>query len=328
MDGQLPYRAFWGVQSWQRQPVPTVFLSYTREDVARVTALEQVLHERGIDVWRDQESLRGGQQWPKEIGEAIGSRDFFLLAWSKSALSSHFVEFEWTTAVALRKPVLPCLLDSTPLPPALKAVEGIDINMPDAPTRLSAALQVGLPPPSLGDHVSRVLLKLANIGSIAPNEVASRAMAMYAQQGWTVQGNLYQANGNMYVTIQQPAESGTNTPRLEIWSKRATLAGAVLGIIISLIAFSEKFFPSFATTPLRGVVLDTDQQPVVDATVEVDQLPGKSQITTSDGSFVFDKVPGNKGDRVRVFVKKPKYSDHNEYVALPGPVRIKIEDAK
>jgi hypothetical protein len=186
--------------------VPSIVLSYARADTARVNALEQILREQGCDIWRDQERLYGGQQWPKAIGEAIALHDFFLLAWSRTATSSHFVEFAWTTAVALRKPLIPCLLDDQPLPPALLAIQGIDVNAPDASARLSAALQAAPLPLPPGDHVSQVLGKLEGIGTSAPDQVASRARAMYAQQGWNVMGNVYQTNGNIYVTVQKPAD--------------------------------------------------------------------------------------------------------------------------
>jgi hypothetical protein len=175
-----------------------------------------------------------------------------------------------------------------------------------------------------------VVNKLGEIGATAADAVVSEARAMYAQQGWNVQGNLYQATGNMYVTIQQPAKTKRETPKLDTWSKRAVLVATILGIIISLVGLADTLKQRFfhPTTPLRGVVLDKDQQPVADATVEVDQLPDKRQITTSNGSFVFDNVPGNKGDRVRVFVKKSKFKDHNEYVALGETPRIVLEEAK
>jgi len=312
--------------------MPSVFLSYARADAARVTALEQILREQGIEIWRDQESLYGGQQWPKAIGEAIASHDFFLLAWSRTAASSHFVEFEWTTAIALRKPVIPCLLDETPLPSALRAIQGITVNAPDASARLSAAFQAAPLPPPPGAHVSQVLGRLEGIGTSAPDQVASQAQAMYAQQGWSVQGNVYQATGNLYVTVQPPADSKQGKSKLETWSKRVALVAAVLGIIIALFTLSdkvkEKFFPASATTPLRGIVLDSNRQPIAGATIEVEQLPGKLQTTTSNGGFVFDRVPGNRGDKVRLSVKKPNYRDQDEYTALPGPARIILQEAK
>jgi TIR domain len=100
----------------------SVFLSYSHADLLAVEELELLLRRKGITVWRDQQSLYGGQQWPKAVGEAIASQDFFLLLWSRNAKLSDFVEFEWTTAIALRKRLIPCLLDDTPLPVALRAV--------------------------------------------------------------------------------------------------------------------------------------------------------------------------------------------------------------
>ena len=102
-----------------------VFLSYAHEDLKISQKIEQTLRKKEIAVWRDQESLYGGQQWPKAIGEAIATNDFFLLIWSKNAAESHFVEFEWNTAVALKKTIIPCLLDDTPLPISLRAINGI-----------------------------------------------------------------------------------------------------------------------------------------------------------------------------------------------------------
>jgi len=41
------------------------------------------------------------------------------------------VEFEWNSAIALRKTILPCLLDDAPLPPALSAINAIDMRQLD-----------------------------------------------------------------------------------------------------------------------------------------------------------------------------------------------------
>ena len=118
-----------------------VFLSYARRDLPALQPLLQDLGAHGITVWRDQDSLYGGQQWPKAIGEAIAAHDVLLLVWSQEAAASHFVEFEWNTALALQKNVLPCLLDQTPLPSALRAINGIDARLPHrGPAKDSACL--------------------------------------------------------------------------------------------------------------------------------------------------------------------------------------------
>ena len=80
-----------------------LFISYAREDQDTAKKLEDLLQGHGIHVWRDRESIYAGQQWPKAIGEGIANQKIFLLLWSKNAEGSHFVEFEWNTALALHK---------------------------------------------------------------------------------------------------------------------------------------------------------------------------------------------------------------------------------
>src|ERR1700693_2444072 len=95
--------------------MPTVFLSYAREDLDQARQVERELAAMEVTVWRDQEQLRTGQNWPKALGEAIAGSDALLLLWSSRAAESTFVELEWSTALALQKPVFPCLLENVPL---------------------------------------------------------------------------------------------------------------------------------------------------------------------------------------------------------------------
>ena len=83
--------------------MPRVFISATRHDLRAVQPLERALQAHDVLVWRDEESIDGGQQWPKAMGEAIAANDYILLGWSESTAQSHFVEFEWNSAIALRK---------------------------------------------------------------------------------------------------------------------------------------------------------------------------------------------------------------------------------
>ena len=105
--------------------MPKVFMSYAREDLRAIRKLDPILIVNYCIVWRDETSLFGGQHWPKAIGEAIQTSDFMLLVWSKNTERSKMVEFEWNTAIALGKDVIPCLIDETPLPPTLTSINGI-----------------------------------------------------------------------------------------------------------------------------------------------------------------------------------------------------------
>jgi hypothetical protein len=102
-----------------------IFISYSHEDGSTAEKLEEKLCARGISIWRDRESIYAGEHWPRAIGEGIAAQRIFLLLWSEQSALSHFVEFEWNTALALKKTIVPLLLDDTELPAALRAINGI-----------------------------------------------------------------------------------------------------------------------------------------------------------------------------------------------------------
>jgi TIR domain len=189
--------------------MPTVFLSYSREDVPLIEQLEaQLKSHPDISIWRDQEKIYGGEKWPKVLGEAIANQDVFLLAWSKHSAASHFVEFEWCTAIALKKTIVPCLLDETPLAPSLKTFHGYRL---DDATGLIQSLQ-GAP---LADARRRepVIRKLDDITAIDETAVLTQAKAVFAQQQWTVQGNVYQAGGAIHI-YEAPMQAKVREPAL------------------------------------------------------------------------------------------------------------------
>lgn len=170
--------------------MPTVFLSYSRDDLPLIEQLEaQLSNHHEISIWRDQEKIYGGQKWPKVLGEAIADQDVVLLAWSKHAAASHFVEFEWCTAIALKKTIIPCLLDSTTLPPSLAATQGTPVS--DIPGIIASLAKA-----DFKKHAGRraqVIGKLKQITTTKPNEVLEAARSLFDQRGWVVQGNVNQA---------------------------------------------------------------------------------------------------------------------------------------
>ncbi|MCK5058084.1 MAG: carboxypeptidase regulatory-like domain-containing protein [Candidatus Aminicenantes bacterium] len=80
------------------------------------------------------------------------------------------------------------------------------------------------------------------------------------------------------------------------------------------------------TINLKGVVVDSKGMPIKGAEVKVDALPGESVMTTSDGNFLFKRVPGQVGDSTRVYIYYRGILQRDEYVTLPGPIRIILDD--
>ena len=75
--------------------MPKIFISYARADGPVVQRLTQALVADGVTVWRDLDSLRGGQQWPKVIGEAIAAGRLTPAIDRRFPLSETRVAFEY-----------------------------------------------------------------------------------------------------------------------------------------------------------------------------------------------------------------------------------------
>ncbi|NUO81197.1 toll/interleukin-1 receptor domain-containing protein [candidate division KSB1 bacterium] len=101
---------------------PKIFLSHASEDKPFVRRLEAALEAAGVEVWVDHDDLHAGENFPKRIGEALAWCDVLLLVWSQAARVSRWVEMEWSNALSLRKVIIPCRLDKTPLPPLLDSI--------------------------------------------------------------------------------------------------------------------------------------------------------------------------------------------------------------
>ena len=210
--------------------MPTVFLSYAGADLPLIEQLEaQLKSHPEIAIWRDQEKIYAGQKWPKVLGEAIADKDVFLLAWSKNSARSHFVEFEWCTAIALKKTIIPCLLDDTPLASSLGTFHGYRL---DDSTGLIRSLQAA----PLGDVQRRepVIRKLSDITVTEETAVLAQAKTVFAKQHWTVQGNVYQAGGDIHIHHEPSTTSAPEKakPFAEKWQTWVVIIGGILTAIL------------------------------------------------------------------------------------------------
>ncbi len=277
--------------------MPNVFISYARADLNRAQALEQALHAHGVSVWRDQHSLYGGDRWPKKLGEAVADCDAVLLLWSAPSAASHFVEFEWTTALALKKPIIPLLLDETKLPAALAAINGISCQQVDeALPKLLAALPTD-PQPHDAAQRAQVMAQLARVPAAEPAEALRQAQALFTQSNITVGGHFIQGGGDVQVTIHE------SRPHVSLFA--VALAVVVLAASAWLYSSTRpKPDPVKPPPAMKVLVNDAQGQPVAGAVVELDALRGQQFITKSDGAVSIPNIPRKPGDLIGFKVSK------------------------
>jgi TIR domain len=297
--------------------MPNVFLSYAREDREQAGRIAGQLVPEGVTVWRDEQQLRVGQTWPKALGEAIAASDAVLLLRSKRAEGSVFVELEWSTALALKKTILPCLLDQTPLPSILAAIETTEPAKLAAAVRKSRVFHSAETNVRDEPHTKRVLGQLGEIEAGTPAEVLSKAKAIFAQSNWSVQGPVYQAGGDIH--IGTPPTPKTKLERSQAWV--AILVGILAAVTLGA-ALVRNYLPSpkreetpasqnaaASVQSLSGTISDDAGEPLANVQVSV-FLAGKvvaNAMTGSVGQFSF-QIDGPREADVALVSQKGGYT--------------------
>jgi hypothetical protein len=159
------------------------------------------------------------------------------------------------------------LLDQTPLPLALSAINGIDARLPhEAFPQDSAGLTTA------GHTLQRRAERqghrdLRGITATEPAEVVQTAKAMFMQQGWHVQGNVYQAAGDIHVTLARPPPAPAKT-WLEKWQTWVAFLAALLSLITVTLDLPTRIRETFTSTSATTEVLQTVSGMVTDTVGE------------------------------------------------------------
>jgi hypothetical protein len=103
-----------------------IFISYSRKDIDFVRKLAGDLEKAGYDVWWDITDLRGGDDWVRQIPEAIRLSQFFLVVLTPDSAESEWVRKEYTQALSLRKKIIPIMLVTGAVPFALNTINFIN----------------------------------------------------------------------------------------------------------------------------------------------------------------------------------------------------------
>jgi tetratricopeptide (TPR) repeat protein len=104
----------------------SLFLSYSREDIGRVTPLAAALEENGHTVWWDRH-LSGGQEFVDEIEQALESADVVIVCWTAISARSVWVRDEAGSGRD-RGCLVPVTLDGSQPPLGFRQYHTIDLS--------------------------------------------------------------------------------------------------------------------------------------------------------------------------------------------------------
>ena len=103
-----------------------VFLSYAREDAARVRPLAQALEAEGHSVWWDQ-NIAGGDEFADAIEQALNDANVVVVVWTEASCHSAWVRDEAAAGRDTNR-LVPVCLDGCTQPLGFRQFQAIDLR--------------------------------------------------------------------------------------------------------------------------------------------------------------------------------------------------------
>jgi len=103
-----------------------VFISYSREDRAKVEKIANALGQQGLRVWWDPK-IKTGAGFRQEISEALSATRSVIVIWSRYSVASRFVADEADEGAA-REILFPALIDNVDIPLGFRQIQTADLT--------------------------------------------------------------------------------------------------------------------------------------------------------------------------------------------------------
>lgn len=108
------------------------FISYSSKDAAVAHQLAAELERDGIPVWIDNKNIKPGESIIDSISTAIESSDYLIIIVSGHSVQSRWVhnELDLALTISMEKefPVIPIVINKTPIPAKIKSLKYIDAS--------------------------------------------------------------------------------------------------------------------------------------------------------------------------------------------------------
>jgi hypothetical protein len=214
---------------------------------------------------------------------------------------------EWTTALALKKRILLCPLDKTPLPASLAAYQTWDVS-----TISQNAAKRAIPMASDPANTRRVIDQLSAVRSSDPAHVLNEFRH--------VRGSVYQAAGNIYIAGQPQAKGF-----LDKWQASVAIVAGFLTAMSIAIALWQNYAPkpakhlaALAEQTFAGSIYnDSEPLPGVIVSLLLEENVVGSTTTDPIGHYVFHVKAGPDAS-VTLIAQKSGFETQKRYAQLPN----------
>jgi hypothetical protein len=229
------------------------FISYSRSDLPHLRALERSVAKRRLRIFVDRNDLRAGESWPQQLGDAIQRSRLLVLCWSANANRSDWLHTEIRQALTAKVPIVPWLLDDTPLPASLQQTHAIATTDPgpvvDAIERAHARSRQVITLKIAGCGAAIVAAVWFGLPLIRPAEVAFHGHVM-DEQRHPIPEALVEASGRRSRTSAS-GEFVLELPRLK--------DGAAVRVSVTKPGYINKTIDTLSDVPDLGVVLEKEE---------------------------------------------------------------------
>jgi hypothetical protein len=106
-----------------------IFISYKKpEDGDFADSVVNKIEKACFSPWIDNDRLEAGEDWRRDIDQAIKESSALIVIMSPEARASEYVTYEWAFALGAGINVIPIMLRKTELHPRLEALQYLDFT--------------------------------------------------------------------------------------------------------------------------------------------------------------------------------------------------------
>lgn len=237
----------------------SLFLSYAREDHAKVLVIYKRLRDAGFHPWIDTEDLRPGARWEQAIFKAITAADIFLVVLSDNSVSKRGVlQREIRAALKVQEEklegdvyIIPVRLGHCNIPAALAKFQAADIDTDEGWTKLLDSL-----------HLQYSVLRGAGLRGMGKEQLAPHKVIWKGQPYLTVSGFLPNSEGAL-----RAAKFGTKDSAIAALAQRGlgTMIAQFYGLVPEAIGSPRCIFQGLRnSTGVDNTILVYASKPELD----------------------------------------------------------------